>query len=230
MDTITRSSEFWGGVKGEIPILLGVAPFGMLYGALAIKSGLGIIPSQSMSLIVFAGSAQFIAVQLLGAGASNLVILLAIFVINLRHALYSASVAPYIQHLKPIWKVVLAYLLTDEAYAVAITHFQQDEETPYRHWYLFGTGITLWSCWQTSTALGIFIGARLPTDFPLAFVLPLTFIALVVPVLRERATVAAAISASLAGVALAALPYNTGLLLAAALGILVGMWVEGKKA
>ncbi len=123
----TATSEFLSGVKAELPILLGVAPFGMIYGALAIGSGLPVGMAQAMSAIVFAGSAQFIAAQLIGGGAPALVLLLTTFIVNIRHMLYSASIAPYFRPLRPAWKWLLAYLLTDEAFAVAIIHYQQTE-------------------------------------------------------------------------------------------------------
>ena len=123
MDAFSRGQEFLSGVRDESPILLGVVPFGMIFGALAITSGLSTAAAQAMSSIIFAGSAQFIAAQLLGADASGIVILMVVFVINLRHLLYSASVASHVKSLRPRWKLMLAYLLTDEAYVVTITHY-----------------------------------------------------------------------------------------------------------
>src|SRR5512141_2279371 len=111
------SSEFWLGVREELPILLGVVPFGMIYGILALSAGLSVADAQAMSSVVFAGSAQFMTANLVIAAAPGIVIILTGFVINLRHALYSASIAPYTKHLPIGWKAVLAYLLTDEAYA-----------------------------------------------------------------------------------------------------------------
>jgi 4-azaleucine resistance transporter AzlC len=222
----TRKQEFWRGVRDLLPILLGVVPFGLIYGALAINAHLTTLAAQAMSSILFAGSAQFIAAQLIGTGSSALVILMVVFVVNLRHALYSASVAPHIQHLKPGWKLLLAYLLTDEAYAVTITHFNQEGNQPHRHWYFLGAGLTLWTSWQVSTALGIFVGAQIPQNWPLDFVLPLTFIALVVPALKDRAGVAAAAAASLTGLLTMGFPLKTGLLAAALVGILAGLGVE----
>ena len=125
----TATSEFLSGVKAELPILLGVAPFGMIYGALAVGAGLPVGMAQAMSAIVFAGSAQFIAAQLIGGGAPALVLLLTTFIVNIRHMLYSASIAPYFRPLRPAWKWLLAYLLTDEAFAVAIIHYQQTENS-----------------------------------------------------------------------------------------------------
>jgi len=228
MSASTRSQEFWSGVRDESPILLGVVPFGLIFGALAMSSGLSAAAAQAMSSVVFAGSAQFIAAQLLGADASGIVILMVVFVVNLRHALYSASVAPHVRSLRPGWKLLLAYLLTDEAYAVTITHYNSDGEPRARHWYFLGAGLTLWASWQVSTAVGIFIGAQIPRDWPLGFVLPITFIALVVPALRDAASVSAAVIAGALGLLAVGLPYKTGIIAAALVGILVGMLVEGR--
>ena len=224
----TRRREFWRGVRDEAPILLGVAPFGLIFGALAIDANISIPAAQAMSSIIFAGASQIIAAQMIGAGASVLVIILVVFVVNLRHALYSASVAPHVQHLASGWKFLLAYLLTDEAYAVTITHYNKAGDPSKKHWYFLGAGLTLWSTWQVSTALGIFIGAQLPPNWPLDFVLPLTFIALVVPALKDKAGVAAAIIGRLGGSADIGFPFKTGLLVAAFIGILTGLLVEGR--
>jgi 4-azaleucine resistance transporter AzlC len=225
----TRKQEFWNGVRDEAPILLGVIPFGLLFGALAMSAQLSSLMAQAMSSVIFAGSAQFIAAQLVGTGTSGLVVLMVVFVVNLRHALYSASVAPHVQHLNPGWKLLLSYLLTDEAYAVTITHYNRDGDSQNRHWYFLGAGLTLWSSWQVSTAVGIFIGAQIPSNWPLNFVLPLTFIALVVPALKDRASVAAAAVAGLVGLLAMNFPYKTGLLAAALIGILTGLVIEGRQ-
>ena len=221
-----RRREFLMGARDEAPILLGVAPFGVIFGALAMAAHLPVLAAQAMSAVIFAGSAQFIAAQLFATGASGVVIVLVVFVVNLRHALYSASVAPHVRHLGPVWKAVLAYFLTDEAYAVVITHYNKPGDASRKHWYFLGAGLMLWSVWQVSTAAGILLGARIPPDWPLGFMLPLTFIALVVPTLRQRSMVAAAVAAGIAGYVTVAFPLKTGLLLAALVGIATGMLVE----
>ncbi len=223
------TSEFWLGLRDELPLLLGVAPFGMIYGVLAVTASLPVGISQAMSSIVFAGSSQFITVQLLGSGVPLLIIFLTGVVVNLRHALYSASIAPYLQHLSPAWRTGLAYLLTDEAYAVSINHYTDEtRDNRHKHWYFLGAGITLWTCWQISSALGIFVGQVIPAELPLDFTLPLIFIALVVPNLRDRAAVAAALIAGLVSVLAFGLPYKLALLLAAAVGMGVGLWLDRK--
>ena len=225
----TRKQEFLSGVRAELPLLLGVVPFGMIYGALALKAQLPLLAAQGMSSILFSGSAQFIATQIIATGAPAAVIVLVVFVVNLRHALYSASVAPHLQKLTPGWKGLLAYLLTDEAYAVTIMHYNQESDPTHKHWFFLGAGLTLWTCWQASTLVGIFVGQQISASWPISFVLPLTFIALVVPALKDRANVVAAAIAALVGLLAMGLPLRTGLLLAALVGILAGLAVERRQ-
>jgi 4-azaleucine resistance transporter AzlC len=219
-------AEFTAGLRAEIPILIGVAPFGLIYGVLASSARLPPSLALAMSSIVFAGSAQFIAAGLIAGGVPGVVLVLTTLVVNLRHMLYSASVAPYLRRLSPAWKAVLAYLMTDEAYAVAITHYEHPAELTYKHWFFLGAGLTLWTTWQLSSAAGIFLGAQVPAGWSLDFTLALTFIGLVVPALRDRASLAAAVSAGLAAVLGAGLPFKLGLFAAAAAGIGVGLLVE----
>ena len=250
----TARTEFLAGVRAELPILLGVAPFGMIYGALAIGAGLPRGAAQAMSSIVFAGSLQFVATQLFATGAPGLVLLLTTFIVNLRHMLYSASLAPYLHKLPARWKWLLAYLLTDEAYAPTILHYRQAEvnhgdtestETDFsacprlrgevqtcpdkRHWFFLGAGLALWSVWQVSTAVGIFLGAQVPPSWALDFTLALTFIALLVPVLTDRPSVAAALSAGIIALVGAGWPYKLGLVTAALVGIAVGAWLDRSR-
>lgn len=217
--------EFVNGIRDQVPILLGVAPFGLIFGALAIASGVPPLEAQGFSLFVFAGSAQFIAVELISNGVQPLVIVLTILVINLRHLLYSANLAPHVQRLPSRWKLTLAWLLTDEAFAVSTIRYRQNS-SPHTHWYMLGTGLTLWGTWQLSTVIGITLGARMPESWSLDFTLPLVFITLLIPTLTNRAVWASSIAAGIISVALARLPYKLGLLLAAILGIITGLIVE----
>jgi 4-azaleucine resistance transporter AzlC len=213
------------GLRSVLPLLLGVAPFGVIYGVIALQSGIPALAAMLMSSIVFAGSAQFLLAQLVGAGAPMLLSVGAVGLINLRHALYSASVAPLLARLPRRWKLLLAYLLTDEAYAAAIPHLLPAPGKPVvamAHWILFGSGFGLWAGWQVSTLVGVVVGAQLPAGLGLDFALPLTFIAIVVPMIRSRALLAAALAAGVAAVLLAALPYKLGLFVAALAGLLVG--------
>jgi predicted branched-subunit amino acid permease len=224
-----KSKQFWAGVRSVIPLLIGGFPFGLIYGALALNAGLSKAAAQGMSSVVFAGSAQFITAQLVHENTPGFIIVLTIAVLNLRHMLYSASLAPYLTALSVRWKALLSYLLTDEAYAPTIVHYEEEGITPQAHWFLLGAGGVLWADWQITTALGIFLGAAIPESWPLDFALPLTFIAMLVPVLRDRPAIAAALSAGVVALVTFSLPYQLGLILAALAGIVVGTLLEGQK-
>ena len=235
---LSPRSEFLAGIKAELPILLGVMPFGMIYGVLAVGAGLPVGAAQALSVIVFAGSALFVGAQLFRLSTAQrwatpgVIVVLTTFVVNLRHILYSASIAPYLKRLHWRWKLILAYLLTDEAYAVAITHYDRtsDEGAPHRHWYFLGAGLALWSTWQVSTATGILLGAQIPSSWALDFTLALTFIALVAPMLNDTPSAAAALVAGLAAMLTIGWPYKLGLMAAAVSGIAAGLLVEAWRS
>lgn len=210
--------------------MIGVMPFGMIYGVLALNAGLRPASAQLMSSIIFAGSAQFITAQLIRDAVPGIVIVLTIAVVNLRHMLYSASIAPYVKALPMRWKILLSYLLTDEAYAVTIANYDMEGATPSAHWFFFGAGFTLWVSWQASTAVGVWLGTTLPESWPLDFALPITFIALIMPALKDRPAVAASLSAGIVALLAYDLPYKLGLMLAGVLGIIVGTLIERQKS
>lgn len=221
--------EFLGGARDQIPILLGVVPFGVIFGALAVSAGIPPFEAQSFSLFIFAGSAQFIAVSLITEAASPFLIILTILVVNLRHLLYSASLAPRVYHLSSHWKIPLSWLLTDEAFIVTSSRYQKGNPE-CAHWYFLGTGLTLWAAWQMSTFLGIVLGGFIPPGIGLDFALPLTFMALILPTLTDRPTWAAACTAGTFSILLANLPFKLGLLVPAILGIGVGLGLEMRSA
>lgn len=225
-----RLAELSAGIRSEVPIALGVIPFGLIYGVLAMAAGLTPVQGQAMSAIVFAGSAQFIGAQLMGLGTPLSVLWLTTFVVNVRHVLYSTSLGSDMRHLPRRWRVLLAYLLTDEAYATTAVHYA-DKSTPlkFKHWFFLGAGLTLWTVWQISTAVGIFLGAEVPNSWSLDFTLALTFIGIVVPNLKSRLVIAVAFSAAGVAVLAYSLPYKLGLMAAALTGIVVGVILENRQ-
>jgi 4-azaleucine resistance transporter AzlC len=216
---MTPTAAFLLGVRALLPMLLGVAPFGVIYGVVALQSGIPPLAAFLMSSLVFAGSAQFLLAQLVGAGAPALLAVGAVGLINLRHALYSASVAPMLHALPRRWKLLLAYLLTDEAYAAAIPHLLREPRSPLAHWILFGSGFALWAGWQLATLAGVLLGAQLPADLGLDFALPL---------IDSRPRLVAALVAGAAAVLLAGLPYKTGLFIAVLAGLGAGAFMSGR--
>lgn len=217
---------FTDGLRAIAPMLPGVLPFGMTTGIAATEAGLDPLMGMGMSLIIFAGAAQLVIAQLIGDGALPLIIVLTGLIINLRMVMYSASLAPYLGHLSTRWKAGIAYLLTDQAYAVSITHFMQAEDSGHKQWFYMGTALPLWVLWLLATALGIWVGAAVPPEWQIGFALPLVFLVLLVPVIRDRPSVAAALTGG--GVALAAhdAPYHLGLTIGAIAGVAAGVTSE----
>lgn len=224
--TPDQRRELLGGIAAELPLLLGVVPFGMIFGVLGIAAGLPAWAVVLSSSLVFAGSAQVVFAQLWGVGAPAAVLVTTVGVVNLRHVLYSAAVAEHLRRLPWGWKLLLAYLLTDEAFAAAIGHLR-DTASPERHWFLLGTGLTLWTGWQLSTLAGVLLGAAIPASWSLDFSIALTFIALLVLSVRQRSEALAALVAGGVALLTLGLPHKLGLLPAAACGVVVGLiWLR----
>ena len=156
------------------------------------------------------------------AGASPLIVGSSVAVINLRHMLYSAAVAKYLRPLSLRWRIILGYLLTDEAFAISIKRFETTDRPELAHHHLLGSGLTLWVCWQIATVVGVLDGATIPDELNLGFAIPLTFMAVVLPNLRRLSDIAAATSAALVALFGQALPWNAWIVAAAVVGITVG--------
>lgn len=218
----TRGAEFAAGAAAVAPLALGSVPFGLIYGVLAVKAGIPPVLAVALGAIVFAGSAQFMITQLVAAGTPGPLVVASVLAINLRHALYSAALAPSLKHLNTGWKALLAYLLTDEAYAASLARFRGDAAADFRHWHLLGSGLGLWLVWQASCVAGVTLGGGIPARWSLEFAGTLTFIAIVVPLLRTRADWAAMLVAGATAVAAHALPYKLSIVAAALAGMAAG--------
>ena len=195
--TSDKMREFLRGIGDQLPLQLGVVPFGLVFGVLGIASGLSPLQTILMSSIVFGGASQVVFAQLWATGASPLIVGSSVAVINLRHMLYSAAVAKYLRPLSLRWRIILGYLLTDEAFAISIKRFETTDRPELAHYHLLGSGLTLWVCWQIATVIGVMAGATIPDELNLGFAIPLTFMALVLPNLRRVSDIAAATSAAL---------------------------------
>ena len=197
----------------------------MIAGVAAVGVGIPAVQTLAMSVVIFAGASQLAAIELIGRNAPAAVVVLTVLVINLRHVMYSASLAPHFRRQSARWKGLLAYLLVDQVYALSILEFENDEETS-RRWYYLGVATPLWLTWQTATVAGIIFGARTPEGWHLEFAVPLVFLAVLVPAVTDRATAAAALVGGSVAVAAAGLPYNLGLIVAAVVGVGAGLAVE----
>jgi predicted branched-subunit amino acid permease len=194
-----------------------------------VGSGLSSIEGIGMSLIVFAGAAQLAGLQLIAAGASVVVIAFTVWVINVRFMLYSASLGVHFKDLPFSWKAGLAWLLTDQAYAMAIIEFENNHNNPHKRWFYLGAGVLMWAVYILGTAVGVFVGAQVPASWSLDFAIPLTFIALAIPAIKHRADLIAGLLAGGITTFGVGLPYNLGLPLGVVVGIAAGMLMEGKQ-
>lgn len=227
---LSQRKEFFAGVKVCLPVLVGSLPLGLIYGAIATNLTLPVYFAVGMSVIVFAGSAQFIALGLLSTGTSLLVIVLTTFIVNFRHAFYSASLAPYVKELSTPWRMILAFLLTDESYAITIMKYRErdwskDEALNY-HWYFFGTAIAMWMGWVIISIIGLFIGGSIPGSLSLDFMFPLSFIALIEPSLKDKSSILSALLAGLLMIFIGHLPFKSGLVITVLIGISSGLVFE----
>lgn len=181
-----------------------------------------------MSAVVFAGSAQFIAVGLVMAGIGWPIIVLTTFVVNLRHALYSATLAPYVKRLPQRWQIPLAFWLTDETFAVVAARYSHVGDSPHLRWYYLGSALFMYLNWQFCTFLGLTIGRFIPdaAAWGLDFAMPVTFIGMVIPYLKTRPMVATTVVAGAVALLAYPLPHKLGLILAALAGIVTGIVIE----
>src|SRR5690606_21857432 len=147
-------------------ILLGVAPFALIVGVLMVAS-LSFNDALLMSVLVYAGSVQLVAMQLLSANTPVVMIILTTLVVNLRFLMYSASLEPHLRARSWRAKLAGAYLMTDQSYAVSISRFQQQPDTPYKYWYYLGSGLMMWLTWQLGTVIGMLLGSQLPASWQL---------------------------------------------------------------
>ena len=221
----SRRRSFLGGVRAVAPVLVGIVPFGLVAGAAAVRVGLSGVQAVGLSVVVFAGASQLAAIELLGSDARLAVVVVTALVINLRMVMCSASIAPYFRETVTRWRAGIAYLLTDQAYALSVTRFGADRPVRQR-WYYLGAAAPLWAVWQVCTVLGIVAGARVPESLPLSFAVPLTFLALLVPAVTDRASGAAAVVGGSVAVLGAGLPLNLGLIAGGVGGVLAGLLVE----
>lgn len=173
------------GFLDAIPLAIPVIPFGIIYGVIAIEIGLSPIVAFCMSFIIFAGSSQIAFAQLFSAGATPLVMISSVAVINSRHFLYGAVLSQYLNKLNCYWKILLGYLMTDQAFIVSLSYFKKNYKKKNAHFHMLGSGFTLWFLWQLSTLVGIILGNVLPEELGLTFAIPLTFLSLIISELKK---------------------------------------------
>lgn len=228
MPASTPKSVFWRAFRHGLPFMLVVAPFAMLFGVVATEAGLPLLETMGFSVLVIAGAAQFAALQQMVDGAPTLVVLATAFAVNLRMGMYSAALVPHLGP-APLWqRALVAYLNFDQTYAMSMLEYERRPEAPAAEKvaYFLGVAFPTATSWFASTAIGALLGSRIPEGAGLDFALPVTFLAMIGPMLRTPAHVAAALVSVAAALAFMWMPYNLGLLIAAALAMVTGAQVE----
>lgn len=225
-------TAFFRGVRDVLPVVVGVIPFGLIVGVSAVGNGLTAGDAAASSVLVFAGASQLAMIDLLGRGAPVWVAVLTAAVINLRMVMYSASLSPWWDQIPRPRRLLGAYTLVDQSFALAITRYStgQVNDPQARFAYYLGLGIPLWVNWQLVTVVGAVVGAQVPEDVPLAATIPLVFLAVVVPAIVDRPTLVAAIVGGVVAVVAAPLPANLGLIVGAVAGITAGTLLDARSS
>ena len=228
MASSSVKSAYLSGIRDGAPFILVIVPFSILFGVIATEAGLSVFETLSFSVVVIAGAAQFTALQLMGEDAPTLVVLASALAVNLRMAMYSASLTPHIGS-APLWqRAIAAYFTVDQSYAVSITKYENSPEMTMQEKvaYFFGTVTPVCPLWWIFTLVGALIGEAIPASFALDFAVPITFLAIIAPALRTRAHVGAAFTAAVLSLMFFTVPYNLGILLAGIGGMMVGARLE----
>ncbi len=229
---MSRSRKhFWRGFRNGAPFLLVVVPFALLFGVVATEAGLDLTKVMGFSVLVIAGASQFAAVQMMTDNAPVIMVLATALAVNLRMAMYSAALTPHLGA-APLWKrAVAAYFLVDQSYAISIAEYEKRPEMDLRDRmaFFFGSMTPVCIPWYIATYLGAALGARIPESWALDFAVPITFLAIIAPALRTFAHVSAALVSIVVALSLSFMPYNSGLLIAAALAMIVGAEVERQQ-
>lgn len=213
---------FGKGIFDVIPLMIPVIPFGIIFGVIGMDSGIGPYMTFAMSVIIFGGASQIVLLQLLSGGASSLVILSSVGAVNSRHLLYGAVLSEHLSNLKFIWKIILSYILVDQAFAVSNEYFKKNKKNRDKHYHLLAGGLTCWTTWQISTLVGIFLGSIIPTELGLKFAIPITFLALLINDFKKiKNVVVMIVSGLIATIGYHTIPFKAYIIVAALSALLV---------
>ena len=216
------------GIKAALPIVLGYLPVGMAYGVLARAAGLSIVETGAMSLMVFAGASQFIAVGMIASGIATLPIILTTLAVNSRHLLMSSAIAPFFKGLSLKKVIALSAQLTDESFAVAMADTSKISGRPN---YQIALQMTAWLAWFAGSVIGGVFGSLIDSaSFGIPFAMTALFICLLVIQIKSRIQIAVALAAgALALTFKGILPNNLYIVSAAIIAPLFGLWLTQKR-
>lgn len=220
----SQSRLFWQGCLAMLPLSIAVLPWGLLAGSFAIDAGLTLLEGQALSAILFAGSAQLVAIGMMKTGVGLMTLLMTTFFITSRHFLYSVSMRKKISPLPLRWRLTLGFLLTDELFAIC----GQQRDQQFHPWYALGAGLSFYLCWNLATLVGIIAGQYLPAlnELGLEFAVAATFIAIVIPTVKNRAVLVSILVALILSVGLTVFHVEGSLMIASIGAMLAGFFTE----
>lgn len=215
-----------------LPLALGCVPFGLAYGVLSVRAGLTVAETMLMSLVVFAGASQLMAVVMLQAGAGFPLIVASTFLVNLRHLMMGLSISPYLTETTPWWQRILAFSMTDESYVTSVTHFREQEAAQGNPYFMLGSGGLIYVVWAAASLVGALAGQAVqdPLRWGLDFAMPATFLTMLLPqVVSRRLLAVVGASAAVATAAYVLVPGKWYIILAVATGTLLGLVLESRE-
>jgi len=210
------------GIIDVSPLMIPVVPFGIIYGVIGMELGIGAYMTLGLSIIIFGGASQIVLLQLFSGGASSLVILSSVGAVNSRHLLYGAVLSEHLSDLKIAWKIILSYVMVDQAFAVSNDYFKKNKNEKNKHFHLLGAGFTCWTIWQISTILGIVLGSIVPEELGLSFTISLTFLALLINDFRKfKNIIVMIVSGVVATIGYNIIPFKAYIIVAALSALIV---------
>ena len=216
----SKFSIFKKGLIDISPLLIPVIPFGIIFGAIGIELGFSPLITYATSLIIFGGASQIVFIQLLSGGASSLVAITSVGVINSRHFLYGAVLTEYLEKLSLIKKLIISYFITDQTFAVSSKYFKEHKINNHSHYHLIGAGVILWTTWQVTTIIGIFLGSIVPDQWGLKFAIPLTFLAIIINEFRKLDHVLVMLISGISSLVFFDVPFKAYIIITPLIGLL----------
>lgn len=235
MPSATPISAYRSGIRDGVPFVVMVVPFAVLFGVVAVEAGLTLAQTMGFTVLVIAGAAQFAALQLMVEDAAIGFVLLAALAVNLRMAMYSAALVPYLGKATFWQRATVGYLNFDQTYMTSIAKYEAepDMSVPDRVRYFLGVATPIAPLWGITTMIGALIGKAVPDALAIDFILPIAFLSMVAPMLKSLAHVSAALVSVIVALALTGLPSGASLLIAAvcamAAGVFVEIWMERRR-
>ena len=222
---LSKSQLFFKGTLSMLPHMLSVVPFGIITGAIGIEFGFDPLLIYATSLIIFGGASQIIFMQLLSGGASTLVAVTSVGVINSRHLLYGAVLSEYLEKLSFAKKLIISYFIVDQGFAESNKYIKKNNKETNLHYHVLGGGITLWIFWQISTICGIILGSFIPDELGLKFAIPLTFLAVVVNELKKKDHVFVMLVSGFASLILFDAPFRSYIILSPIIALITALLI-----